>query len=290
MTIQRTDQVVKTTVRPTVVIQSVLFTVLLLVIAAYLLLPFVWGVITSFKPASAIFEGPAKMMAAPWTLDNYAQVFAYPGFYKGLLNSTIVSLGAVLLSLVVGVFAAYALGKYKFYGKTVIMYVILAVSMFPQIAVLSGLYTMIQQAKLYDNPLGLIFSYLIFTIPFSVWVLTSFVREIPNELEEAAMMDGATPLQTLIQVILPVMGPALVTTGLLAFINAWNEYLFALTFMSQNRTIPVVIANYSGSSQYETPWANIMAASILVTVPLIVLVLIFQKNIVSGLTSGAVKG
>ena len=185
---------------------------------------------------------------------------------------------------------AYALGRFRFSGKQIIMYVILAVSVFPQIAVLSGLYTLISNLGLYNNPVGLILTYLIFTIPFTVWVLTSFVRDIPGELEEAALVDGASPLQTLFQVLFPVMMPALVTTGLLAFINAWNEYLFALTFTSTNRTVPVVIANYSGATQFHQPWGPIMAASIVVTVPLIILVLVFQRNIVSGLTAGAVKG
>ncbi|WP_034339695.1 carbohydrate ABC transporter permease, partial [Deinococcus misasensis] len=246
-------------IRKTPVLQTVLFYLLLAIIAVYLLFPFVWAVITSLKKASDIFLPPAQFIAAEWTLDNYIGVFQYPAFSRGLLMSVIVAVGSVLISLLIGAFAAYALGKFKFKGKSVILYIILAVSMFPQIAVLSGLFTLIREFNMYNTPTGLIFSYLIFTIPFSVWVLTSFVREIPNELEEAAMVDGASPLQTLFKVLLPVMGPALVTTGLLAFINAWNEYLFALTFTSDNRTVPVVIANYSGASQFELPWANIMA-------------------------------
>jgi trehalose/maltose transport system permease protein len=217
-------------------------------------------------------------------------VFANPNFQRGLLYSLVVAVGSVLISLLIGSFAAYALGRFRFRGKQIIMYVILAVSVFPQIAVLSGLYTLISTLGLYNNPVGLILTYLIFTIPFTVWVLTSFVRDIPGELEEAALVDGASPLQTLFQVLFPVMMPALVTTGLLAFINAWNEYLFALTFTSTNRTVPVVIANYSGATQFDQPWGQIMAASIVVTIPLIILVLVFQRNIVSGLTAGAVKG
>jgi trehalose/maltose transport system permease protein len=266
------------------------FYLLVIVIAVYLLFPFVWAVITSFKRSGDLFLLPPQFVAAPWTLSNYAQVFANPAFQRGLLFSIIAATGSVVISLLVGSFAAYALGRFRFRFKAVIMYVILGVSVFPQIAVLSGLFTLVRQFGLYNNPIGLILSYLIFTVPFTVWVLTSFVREIPGELEEAAMMDGATPLQTLFRVLFPVMMPALVTTGLLAFINAWNEYLFALTLMSDRRTVPVVIANYSGASQFEQPWGPIMAASIIVTVPLIILVLVFQRNIVSGLTAGAVKG
>ncbi|GGJ54403.1 carbohydrate ABC transporter permease [Deinococcus roseus] len=267
-----------------------LFYLMLAAITAYLLFPFVWAVITSFRHATDLFLPPMKFLLAKWTIKNYIEVLGYPSFSRGFLMSVLVATGSVAVSLLLGAFASYALGRFRFKGKSVILYVILSVTIFPQIAVLSGLFTLIQQFGLYNNPLGLIFSYLISSIPFSVWVLTSFVREIPSELEEAAMVDGATPLQTLFRVLLPVMVPALVTTGLLSFIAVWNEYLFALTFTSDNRTVPVVIANFSAASQFELPWANIMAGSMLVTVPLIVLVMVFQKNIISGLTSGAVKG
>ncbi|MEF2279587.1 carbohydrate ABC transporter permease [Deinococcus sp. YIM 134068] len=270
--------------------QRVLFYLLVIVITVYLLFPFLWAVLTSFRRAGDLFLPPLQFITAPTTLSNYTQVFANANFQRGLLFSVIVAVVSVLISLLLGSFAAYALGRFKFRGKSMILYIILAVSVFPQIAVLGGLFTLVQATNLFNNPISLIFSYLIFTIPFTVWVLTSFVRDIPGELEEAALVDGASPLQTLFQVLFPVMMPALVTTGLLAFINAWNEYLFALTFTSSNRTVPVVIANYSGASQFDQPWGPIMAASIVVTVPLIILVLVFQRNIVSGLTAGAVKG
>lgn len=270
--------------------QRTLFYLLVTAIAAYLLLPFFWAVLTSFRRSSDLGLTPDKFITAPWTLVNYQLVLANPSFQKGLLFSLMVAIGSVAISLLIGSFAAYALGRFRFRGKQMIMYIILAVSVFPQIAVLGGLFTLIRSAGLFNNPAGLILSYLIFTIPFTVWVLTSFVRDIPGELEEAALVDGASPLQTLFLVLFPVMMPALVTTGLLAFINCWNEYLFALTFTSSNRTVPVVIGNYSGATQFDQPWGPIMAASIVVTVPLIILVLVFQRNIVSGLTAGAVKG
>lgn len=271
-------------------LQRLGFYLLVIVIALYLLVPFFWAVLTSFRSSGDLFLPPAQFITAASTFGNYINVFGNPNFQKGLLFSLIVAVGSVVISLILGSFAAYALGRFKFRFKTAILYIILAVSVFPQIAVLGGLYTLISGLELYNNPLGLILSYLIFTIPFTVWVLTSFVRDIPGELEEAALVDGASPLQTLFRVLFPVMMPALVTTGLLAFINAWNEYLFALTFTSTNRTTPVVIANYSGATQFDQPWGQIMAASIVVTVPLIILVLVFQRNIVSGLTAGAVKG
>ncbi|MNY31369.1 Trehalose transport system permease protein SugB [compost metagenome] len=164
--------------------------------------------------------------------------------------------------------------------------------MFPQIAVLAGLFELIRWAGIFNTPLALIFSYMIFTLPFTVWVLTTFMRDLPIEIEEAAIVDGATPWVIITQVFMPLMWPALVTTGLLAFIAAWNEFLFALTFTSSNeqRTVPVAIALLSGGSQFEIPWGTIMAASVIVTAPLVVLVLIFQRRIISGLTAGGVKG
>lgn len=164
--------------------------------------------------------------------------------------------------------------------------------MFPQVAVLSGLFELIRAFGLYNSMPGLALAYMIFTLPFTVWVLTTFMQQLPLELEEAAIVDGATPWQIITKVLMPLLWPALVTTGLLAFIAAWNEFLFALTFTLTNeqRTVPVAIALISGAGQYELPWGTIMAASVIVTVPLIVMVLVFQRRIVSGLTAGAVKG
>ena len=181
----------------------------------------------------------------------------------------------------------------RFRGRsTLLLMTILAVSMFPQIAVLAGLFELIRFFGIFNTPFALIFAYMIFTLPFTVWILTTFMRDLPIEIEEAAIVDGATPWVIVTKVFMPLMWPALVTTGLLAFIAAWNEFLFALTFTSSNatRTVPVAIALLSGATQYEIPWGNIMAASVIVTVPLVVLVLIFQRKIISGLTAGGVKG
>ena len=187
---------------------------------------------------------------------------------------------------------AGALGRVQFAGRRLLLFTILGVSMFPQIAVLSGMFELVRALGLYNTLGALILSYLIFTLPFTVWVLTTFMRELPKEIEEAAIVDGAKPFTIVTRVFLPLMGPALATTGLLAFIAAWNEFLFALTFTlsTEMRTVPVAIALISGASAHELPWGNIMAASVVVTVPLLVLVLIFQRRIVSGLTAGAVKG
>jgi trehalose/maltose transport system permease protein len=164
--------------------------------------------------------------------------------------------------------------------------------MFPHIAVLSGLFELIRGLGIYNTLFGLILANLILTLPFTVWVLTTFMAGLPRELEEAAIMDGATPWDMLWRIFLPLIGPAAVTTGLLAFVLAWNEFLFALTFTlsDEMRTVPVAIALMSGTTAYELPWGSIMAASVVVTVPVILLVLVFQRRIVSGITAGAVKG
>lgn len=266
------------------------FYLLLAVILLYTVFPFYWAIVSSLKTGSALFSVTPWPAAPVW--DNYIAVFREQPFGRNILNSVVVATSTVLLSLALAVAAAYAMARIHFRGRRVLLFVVLGVSMFPQIAVLSGMFELVRALGLYNNLLALTFSYLIFTLPFTVWVLTTFMRELPRELEEAAIVDGAGPLTIVTRVFLPLMGPAFVTTGLLAFIAAWNEFLFALTFTltSGMRTVPVAIALISGASAYELPWGRIMAASVVVTVPLIVLVLVFQRRIVSGLTAGAVKG
>jgi trehalose/maltose transport system permease protein len=266
------------------------FYLLLAVIIFYTVFPFYWAIVSSLKTGSALFEVEIWPSAPAW--GNYVAVFREQPFGRNILNSIFVAVSTVALSLSLALAAAYALGRIRFRGRKVLLFTVLGVSMFPQIAVLSGMFELIRSLGLYNNLLSLTLSYMIFTLPFTVWVLTAFMRELPKELEEAAIVDGASPLTLVTRVFLPLMGPALVTTGLLAFIAAWNEFLFALTFTlsAEMRTVPVAIALISGASGHELPWGNIMAASITVTVPLIALVLIFQRRIVSGLTAGAVKG
>lgn len=266
------------------------FYALLAVIMIYTVFPFYWAIVSSLKTGSELFQ--ANFWPAHPAWHNYIAVFREQPFARNILNSLFVAVSTVALSLTLALAAAYAIGRVAFRGRGLLLAVILGVSMFPQIAVLSGMFEVISSLGLYNNLLALSFSYLIFTLPFTVWVLTTFMRELPRELEEAAIVDGATPFTIVTRVFLPLMGPALVTIGLLAFIAAWNEFLFALTFTltSNERTVPVAIALISGASSYELPWGNIMAASVTVTVPLIALVLVFQRRIVSGLTAGAVKG
>lgn len=269
---------------------KVAFYALLTVIVLYAVFPFYWAIVSSLKAGSELFKVEFLPPKPAW--DNYVAVFSEQPFGLNILNSVFVSVSTVILSLALAVAAAYALGRIKFRGRMPLLFTILGVSMFPQIAVLSGMFELVRALGLYNNLLSLTLSYMIFTLPFTVWVLTTFMRELPKELEEAAVVDGATPFTIVTKVFVPLMGPALATTGLLAFIAAWNEFLFALTFTlsGEMRTVPVAIALISGASSYELPWGNIMAASVIVTVPLIVLVLYFQRRIVSGLTAGAVKG
>jgi trehalose/maltose transport system permease protein len=271
-------------------IGNVLFYALLLVIIVVSIFPFYYAIITSFKSGTALFE--VSYWPSHFSLDNYVSVLTQGSFARNLLNSLFVSGTVVFLSLLLGITAAYALARVRFRGRSAILLTILSVSMFPQVAVLAGLFELVRRFDLINTPFALIFSYMIFTLPFTVWVLTTFVRDLPIEIEEAAIVDGATPWKIITKVFMPLMWPALVTTGLLAFISAWNEFLFALTFTLTNsqRTVPVAIALLSGATQFEVPWGNIMAASVIVTVPLVVLVLIFQRKIISGLTAGGVKG
>ncbi len=254
--------------------------------------PFLYAVTTSFKSGGALFE--PTLCPSSWSLDNYISLFtlAEQPFGRHIFNSIMVSVLVVVISLFIGVTAAYALGRIQFKGRGLLLTTVLSVSMFPQVAVLAGMFELIRFLGIYNKALGLVLPYMIFTLPFTVWVLTTFMKQLPKELEEAAIMDGCSPWRIIKDVFMPLLWPALVSTGLLAFIAAWNEFLFALTFVLDNneRTVPVSISLISGASKYDIPWGNIMAASVLVTLPLIALVLIFQKKIVSGLTAGAVKG
>jgi trehalose/maltose transport system permease protein len=263
---------------------------LVALILLYTLFPFYWAIMSSLKTGSALFR--VEFIPSAPSFENYRALFVEQPFARNILNSLIVASAATLVSLTLAVLAAYALGRMKFRGRLAILFAVLGISMFPQIAVLSGLFALIRAAGLYNNLLSLVFSYLILTLPFATWVLTTFMRELPRELEEMAAVDGASALRTLTEIFLPLTAPALAAAGLLAFILAWNEFLFALTFTLSNeqRTVPVAIALISGASAYELPWGRVMAASVIVTVPLILLVLILQRHIVSGLIAGAVKG
>lgn len=270
--------------------QRIGFFAIVIVIVTQAVFPFYYAILTSLEDGQALFE--VNYLPKALNLTNYRAMLAEGVFGKQMLNSVFVASVVVVVSLFLAVTAAFALSRIRFRGRGLLLLTVLSVSMFPQIAVLSGLFEVIRFFGLFNSLWSLVFSYMIFTLPFTVWVLTTFMRNLPVEIEEAAIMDGASSLTIIRRVFLPLMWPAMVTTGLLAFIHAWNEFLFALTFTSTDsqRTVPVAIALVSGRSEFEIPWGNIMAASVIVTLPLVALVLIFQRRIVSGLTAGAVKG
>lgn len=259
-------------------------------IVLFSIFPFYYAILTSLESGTAIFE--VNYLPTTADLSNYAKVLTQGAFPRNFVNSVVVATATVAISLFLAVPASFALSRIRFRGRGLLLLTILSVSMFPQIAVLAGLFEMVRYFGLYNSLGSLVLSYMIFTLPFTVWVLTTFMRDLPVEIEEAAIIDGASPWVIVTRVFLPLMWPAMVTTGLLAFIQAWNEFLFALTFVATNemRTVPVAIALLSGVSQQEVPWGLIMAASVMVTVPLVALVLIFQRRIVAGLTTGGVKG
>ena len=276
--------------RALALLRGAAFYLLVAVIVVVSIFPFYYAILTSLKSGTSLFT--VNYWPRQFDLSNYVSVLQSGTFLRNIFNSVFVATLTVGVCLLLAVTSAYALSRVRFRGRGLLLITILAVSMFPQIAVLAGLFELIRALGIYNTPWALILSYTVFTLPFTVWVLTTFMRQLPVEIEEAAIVDGATPLQVIVRVFLPLLWPALVATGLLAFIGAWNEFLFALTFTSsdQTRTVPVAIALLSGSTEFETPWGLIMAASVVVTLPLIVLVLIFQQKIVAGLTSGGVKG
>ncbi len=269
---------------------KIFFYTMLAIIAFFCLFPFYYGIITSFTTGDDLFR--VNYIPPSFSLQNYVDVFSSGNFGRSILNSVMISATTVIGAMFLAVIAAYALARVHFKGRGLLLMTILSVSMFPPMAILPGLFELVRAFGVYDTPWAMIISYTVFTLPFTIWVLTVFVKNVPVEIEEAAIIDGATPMQIVLKVFLPLLKPAIVTTGLLAFIGVWNEFLFVMTFVvsPENRTVPLAISMFSGRAQYEIPWGIIMAASVVVTLPLVGLVLVFQKKIVSGLTVGAVKG
>ena len=262
----------------------------LVLLAAFALFPLFYAMLTSLRGGADLFR--PDLLGGSFSWSNYVDVFRDQPFGRNILNSVGVATAVVAVSLVLALPAAWALGRVPFRGRAVLLVTVLMVSMFPQVAVLSGLFELIRFFGLYDTLPGLTVANLVLTLPFTVWVLTTFIREMPQEVEEAARMDGARMPTLVWRIFLPMMMPAMASTGLLAFLVAWNEFLFALTFTlsADSRTVPVAIALLSGASTQELPWGQIMAASVVVTLPVVALVIVFQRRIVSGLSAGAVKG
>ncbi len=268
------------------------FFLLVATIIVYTLFPFYWAIVSSLTPTNDLYRTPVRFWPQNLTLDHYRVVFSDSSFLRALLNSTIVSFSVVVLALLLGTLGAYAMGRLQFRGRTIVLYLILSMTMFPAIAILGSLFQMMQRFNAYNTLWGLIIVYLTFTLPFTVWVLTNFFRAMPAELEQAALVDGATPMRALKDILLPLAVPGMVTTAMLAFIGAWSEFLYARTFTLTERavTVQVAISQFTGNQQFELPFAIRMAAAVVVTVPLLVGVLIVQRRIIAGLTAGAVKG
>ncbi len=270
--------------------EKVLWGVGSVVVIASALVPFAWIISLSFKPGNELGNG--KFLPRSLTLDNYSKVFQNDSFLAALRNSLGIALIATVIGVALGAMAAYAIARLDFPGKTVILVCALAIAMFPPVSIIGSLFNVWRSLHLFDTWPGLIIPYVTFTLPLSIWALSAFFREIPWELEQAAQVDGATPFQAFRKVILPLAAPGLVTAGILAFIFAWNDFLFAISLTSTDRarTVPAALAFFTGNTQFEQPTGAIAAAAVVVTVPIIVLVLVFQRRIVAGLTAGAVKG
>ena len=271
--------------------QKILWAIGTVVVLFYALVPVAWIVSLSLKTPETI--GDQSFFPSDVTLDNYSAVFEEGlGFNRALFNSIGIAMITTLLALAFASMAAYAITRLDFPGKTLILAGALAVSMFPAISIVGGLFNVWRVVGLYDTWPGLILPYLSFALPLSIYTLSAFFREIPWDLEKAAQMDGATGMQAFRRVILPLAMPGVFTAGILAFIAAWNDFLFAnvLTSTDAARTAPVALSYFRGASQFTDPCGAIAAGAVVVTIPILIMVLIFQRRIVSGLTSGAVKG
>ncbi|MBY6350677.1 carbohydrate ABC transporter permease [Rhodococcoides corynebacterioides] len=261
-----------------------------LLVLLYALIPLVWIISLSFKPVANIADG--KFIPTTWTLDNYKGIFQTSQFTSALINSIGIGLITTAIAVVIGTMAAYAVARLDFPGKKLLVGSALLIAMFPQISLVTPLFDIERALGLFDTWPGLILPYITFALPLAIYTLSAFFREIPWELEKAAKMDGATPGQAFRKVIAPLAAPGIVTAAILVFIFAWNDLLLAISLTATERsvTVPAAISQFTGSSQFEEPTGSIAAAAVVITIPIIIFVLFFQRRIVAGLTSGAVKG
>jgi multiple sugar transport system permease protein len=272
--------------------QKALWAIGITIVVLYALIPIAWLIGLSLKPAASIGTDTSFFPSNP-TLDNYDALFKGDSeFDEALRNSLGIAAIATLIAIVLAAMAAYALARLNFAGKALILSGSLAIAMFPPISIVGSLFDVWRNIGLFDTWAGLIIPYMTFALPLAIYTLSAFYREIPWELEQAAQVDGATPFQAFTKVILPLAAPGTFTAAILVFIFAWNDFLFAntLTSTADARTVPAALAFFTGASQFDQPIAAIAAAAVLVTIPIIILVLVFQRRIVAGLTAGAVKG
>jgi multiple sugar transport system permease protein len=271
-----------------------LWTIAIALVVIFALIPVLWLISISLKPPEALTD--QKFIPADISFDNYKSLFEGgiddSPFIKPLINSIGIALITTAISIVLASFCAYAIARLEFPGKRVILAGALAIAMFPPISTVGPLFDMWRALGLYDTWLGLIIPYLTFSLPLAIYVLVAFFREIPWELEQAAQVDGATPFQAFTKVIVPLAAPGVFTAAILVFIFCWNDFLFAISLTSSDasRTVPAALAFFTGESSFTAPTGSIAAAAVVVTIPIIVFVLIFQRRIVAGLTAGAVKG
>jgi ABC-type glycerol-3-phosphate transport system permease component len=270
-------------------IRRVLSVLGVVTVLAVLLFPLYWMVIASFTPEARIFGAPA-LIPRGLVLDHYRALFSGRDFWTPIRNSLVVAGATTGLSVALGALCAYALARLQFRGKTLMLAFVLAISMFPQISIVSPLYLLLRELRLINTYPGLVLPYLTFAMPLTIWLLVGFFRQLPAELEEAALMDGATRLRTLREIIMPLSWPGLATTAILTFLYCWNEFLFALSFTlgPERHTVPVAIALFRG--QYQVPWGEVLAGAVVASVPVAVVIVIAQRWVVAGLTAGAVKG
>jgi multiple sugar transport system permease protein len=262
----------------------------ILAIVVVSLVPVLWIISLSFKDPSTIGDG--SFLPSKWSWTNYSGIFKQGIFTSALRNSIGIALISTVIAVVIASFAAYAIARLNFPGKRVLLGAALAIAMFPVISLVGPLYNLWRNIGLYDTWPGLILPYMTFALPLSIYTLSAFFREIPWELEQAAQVDGATPYQAFVKVIAPLAAPGIFTTGILVFIFCWNDFVFAtsLTSTSAAQTVPAAIATFPGATQFTAPIGSIAAAAVIVTIPMVVIVLLFQRRIVAGLTAGAVKG
>lgn len=263
-----------------------------LVILAWALFPLAWMTSLAFTSPTAFRSGTPTFLPEEWTWENFRSVFDDELFTSALRNSFGIAIIATVLAVVVAMFAAYAIARLEFPGKKLLLSMALAIAMFPQAALVGPLFDMWRGLGIYDTWLGLIIPYLTFALPLSIWTMSAFFGQIPWEMEQAAQVDGATPWQAFRRVIVPLAAPGVFTTAILTFFFCWNEFLFAISLTSTDRarTVPAALSFFTGQSQFQSPVTAVMAASVVVTIPIVILVLVFQRRIVAGLTSGAVKG
>lgn len=267
----------------------VFFYIPLALLVAFAVFPYIWTFLTSIKPDNELYTSTVRYFPQHPTLKNYVDLFQKSNFIKNMMNSFFVASVTAVISLIVSVLAAYAFARFNFKGKLYFMVSFLLINMFPAVLLLTPLFVTMRKIGLLYTPYSLVVAYSTFTIPFSVWLLTGYIRDLPVSLEEAAMVDGCSRIQAFLRITLPLTAPGIVATGIYIFITAWNEFVFALMFTNEaTRTLPVALQTFIG--QYDIQWGLLTAGGVITTIPVVVMFMLVQKKLVEGLTAGAVKG